>query len=87
MVTVAIDAFYIEFKNSANHSLIVSHSNIDLESLAITLRDRKKLGIHDFTPYRFSQSKKGFKKISMKTFIDLTSYCTDLNVVLTSIYN
>lgn len=86
MINVAIDVFYIEFKNSSNNSLIVSHSQEDLEKLARTLRDRKKLGIHDFTAYRFSQSKRKFSKISMKTFITLTDYCTDLNVVLTEIY-
>lgn len=86
MVHTDIDAFLIEFKNSYNQSTIIGSYSKELVQLAAMVRSRKKRNTHDFTVYRFDRAKRKFVKINIETFIKLTDYCAELNVVLTEIY-
>lgn len=80
--------FLIEFRNSYNGSFIVNTqlSNNGLQDLAKALKERKKDNTHTFDVFQFDRAKRKFSKITIKRFIVLTDFCTELNEVLTEIY-
>lgn len=81
--------FLIEFRNSYNGSFIVNTqlSSNGLQDLAKALKERKKDNTHSFDVFQFDRAKRKFSKITIKRFIVLTEFCTELNQVLTEIYN
>lgn len=80
--------FLIQFKNTFNNSFIVNTqvSNNGLSELAQALKERRKTGTQNFDVYQFDKSKRKFLKITREKFILLTSFHTELNVILTDLY-
>lgn len=80
--------FLIQFRSDYNGSFIVNTqlSNNGLQDLAKSLKERKKDNRHCFDVYIFDRAKRKFSKTTIKKFIDVTDFCTELNQVLTDIY-
>lgn len=79
--------FLINFRSDYNGSYIVNTqlTNNGLQALAENLKERKKENRHPFDVYQFDRAKRKFTKITIKRFTELTSFCTELNQVLTEI--
>lgn len=73
--------FLIEFQNSYNGSFMVN-TQLSNNGLADLAKEVKTQGRNSFKVYQFDRSKRKFIKIAMQKFITITSFCTELNIVL-----
>lgn len=85
MISTLNDIYLIKFRSSTTPYIVTGQLE-SLDALASKIRSLKKQNAFGgFETYRLEGTK--WKKLPLKTFRKLTDSCTDLDVILSEIYN